>query len=35
MSREMVPIKIKIGLKANGNAAYPDFNQLQIVKDSN
>lgn len=30
----MVPIKIKIGLKANGNAAYPDFNQLQIVKDS-
>jgi len=32
--REMVPIKVKIGLKPNGNAKYPDFNQLQIVENS-
>ena len=34
MARELVPLKVKILLKPNGNALYPDFNKLQIIKDS-
>jgi len=34
MARELVPLKVKIGIKENGQAKYPDFNQLQVVKDS-
>lgn len=34
MARQLVPIKVKIGLKSNGNALYPDFNKLQTVADS-
>ena len=30
---ELVAIKIKIGLKNEGGAKYPDFNSLQCVKD--
>ena len=29
---ELVPIKIKIGLKNEGGAKYPDFNSLKCVK---
>ena len=29
---ELVPIKIKIGLKPNGNAKYPDFNSMPAIK---
>lgn len=32
--RDLVPIKVKIGLKENGHAKYPDFNQLDCVMDS-
>jgi len=32
--RELTAIKIKIGIKQNGQAKYPNFNQLQCVKDS-
>lgn len=32
--RNLVPIKIKIGLKENGYQKYPDFNQLDCVKNS-
>jgi len=28
MTRELVPIKVRIGLKDNGHAAYPDFNKI-------
>ena len=28
---DLVPIKVKIGLKSNGHALYPDFNTLPIV----
>jgi len=31
---DLVPIKVKIGLKANGHAKYPDWRKLQIVKDN-
>ena len=31
---ELVAIKIKIGLKNEGGAKYPDFNQLKCVKDA-
>ena len=34
MARELVGIKVKIGLKANGHAKYPTFNDLPIVKAS-
>ncbi len=34
MARTLVPIKVKIGLKKNGQAKYPDFNSLGVVKDS-
>jgi len=34
MARELVALKVKIGMKPTGGALYPDFNQLQIVKDS-
>ena len=30
---ELVGIKVKIGLKPNGHAKYPDFNQLPSVND--
>lgn len=32
--RELVPIKVKIGLRSNGHADHPNFNQLNCVKDS-
>jgi hypothetical protein len=32
--RNLVPIKIKIGLKGNGYAKYPDFGSLNCVKSS-
>lgn len=31
---ELTAIKVKIGLRANGQADHPDFNSLQAVKDS-
>jgi hypothetical protein len=31
---ELVPIKVKIGLKPNGQARYPDFNSLASVQVS-
>jgi len=31
---ELVPIKVKIGLRPNGHADHPDFNQLPSVKAS-
>lgn len=34
MARELVAIKVKIGLKPNGHADYPNFNILQSVIDS-
>jgi hypothetical protein len=30
--RDLVPIKVKIGLKSNGHAKYPNFNQLYTVQ---
>ncbi len=35
MSRNLVPIKVKIGIKDNGNAKYPNFNALQEVQNKN
>jgi len=32
--RELTPLKVKIGLRVNGHADYPDFNLLQVVQDS-
>jgi len=32
--RELVPIKVKIGLRPNGHADHPDFNTLDCVKVS-
>jgi hypothetical protein len=32
--RELVPIKVKIGLKNNGQALYPDFNNMNCIKNS-
>ena len=32
--RELVPIKVKIGLRPNGHADHPDFNILNCVKNS-
>jgi len=32
--RELVPIKVKIGLRPNGHADYPDFNSMTCVRDS-
>lgn len=29
----LIPIKVKIGLKVEGGAKYPDFNALQVVQD--
>lgn len=29
--RDLVPVKVKIGLKSNGHAKYPNFNVLQAV----
>lgn len=34
MARDLVPLKIKIGLKRNGHALYPDFNSLNEVRKS-
>lgn len=34
MARNLVPIKVKIGLKPNGHAKYPNFNTLQCVIDA-
>jgi hypothetical protein len=31
---QLVPLKVEIGLKTNGHAKYPNFNLLQVVKDS-
>ena len=31
---QLVPLKVKIGLKESGGAKYPEFNVLQCVKDS-
>lgn len=31
---DLVPIKVKIGLREDNSAKYPDFNQLQVVKTS-
>lgn len=30
--RDLKPVKVTIGLKADGSAAYPDFNQLEAVQ---
>lgn len=32
--KDLVPLKVRIGLKENGHAKYPAFNELQVVKDS-
>jgi len=32
--RDLTPIKVKIGLKGDGSAKYPDFNSLPVVKNS-
>jgi hypothetical protein len=32
--KELVPIKVKIGLRPNGHADHPDWTKLQIVQDS-
>ena len=29
---ELVPLKVRIGLKNDGSALYPDFNSLQVVR---
>lgn len=34
MARQLVPLKVKIGLRPNGQAKYPDFNSLAIVTAS-
>ena len=34
MVKNLAALKVKIGLKANGSAEYPDFNLLQSVKTS-
>ena len=34
-NRKLTALKVKIGLKDSGQAKYPDFNQLQVVKDMN
>jgi hypothetical protein len=31
---ELAHLKVKLGLRQNGHADYPDFNELEIVKDS-
>lgn len=33
MARNLVPLKVKIGLKPNGHASYPDFNRLNEVAE--
>jgi hypothetical protein len=35
MAKTFTPIKVKIGLRADGNADYPDFNTLNAVKKQN
>jgi hypothetical protein len=35
MAKLFTPIKVKIGLRADGNADYPDFNILNAVKEQN
>lgn len=34
MAKELVPLKVKIGLAFNGHALYPDFNSLPVVQES-
>lgn len=34
MARQLVPLKVKIGLHPNGHAKYPGFNSLASVMDS-
>jgi hypothetical protein len=34
MARELTPLKVKIGLKTNGHALYPSFNDLPVVQAS-
>jgi len=34
MAKEVLAIKVKIKIKTNGHAEYPDFNALQVVIDS-
>ena len=34
MARELTPIKVKIGLRPNGHADYPSFNELACVTSS-
>ena len=33
MARNLVPLKVRIGLHGNGHAKYPDFNSLKTIQD--